>query len=225
MSDDSRAPAPRDSGERGFRRGLCFEPANLLREARRKKGFQSRGVPDICNLDPDGDILRGLRRAGQVHHSSGWACYHTDLYEFEHGPARFGIIGCAVGASFAVLLAQELFAYGCRFLMHDIRRPDQTAWTATLFRADRTGAARRGHQLSLPTAGRIRRGRPCPDQERARGSRGLGGSGLSRRRLDNRRGAWASAPVLPTRPGTCWPPATDRCVSLTRTAQPCRILS
>ena len=30
---------------------------------------------------------------------------------------HFGIIGCAVGASFAVLLAEELFASGCRFLV------------------------------------------------------------------------------------------------------------
>jgi uridine phosphorylase len=30
---------------------------------------------------------------------------------------RFGIIGCAVGAAFAVLLAEELFASGCRFLV------------------------------------------------------------------------------------------------------------
>ena len=30
---------------------------------------------------------------------------------------RFGIIGCAVGAAFAVLIAEELFASGCRFLV------------------------------------------------------------------------------------------------------------
>src|SRR6202044_636886 len=30
---------------------------------------------------------------------------------------RFGIIGCAVGAAFAVLLAEEMFASGCRFLV------------------------------------------------------------------------------------------------------------
>ena len=47
----------------------------------------------------------------------GWACYHTDLYEFDHAGARFGIIGCAVGASFTVLLADQLFVSGCRFLI------------------------------------------------------------------------------------------------------------
>src|SRR5215204_6794487 len=80
-----------------------FEPANLLREARRQKGLPAADVPGICVLDPDGDILRGLRRAGRASLSPAWACYHTELYEFTQADMRFGIIGCAVGASFAVL--------------------------------------------------------------------------------------------------------------------------
>jgi uridine phosphorylase len=94
-----------------------FEPANLLREARRQKNLPQVEVPEICLLDPDGDILRALRRAGRTTLSPGWACYHTELYEFEDGGMRFGIIGCAVGAPFAVLLAEELFVSGCRFLI------------------------------------------------------------------------------------------------------------
>ena len=68
-------------------------------------------------LDPDGDILRALRRAGRATLSPAWACYHTELYEFDDDGERFGIIGCAVGASFAVLLAEQLFVSGCRFLI------------------------------------------------------------------------------------------------------------
>jgi len=94
-----------------------FEPANLLREARRQKNLPSAAVPEICLLDPDGDIVRTLIKAGRTRRSAGWACYHTELYEFEHGGERFGIIGCAVGASFAVLLAEQLFVSGCRFLV------------------------------------------------------------------------------------------------------------
>src|SRR5689334_7140040 len=94
-----------------------FEPANLLREARRQKNIPQEDVPEICLLDPDGDIVRALRRAGRAQPSPGWACYHTELFEFEHAAMRFGIIGCAVGAAFAVLLAEELFASGCRFLV------------------------------------------------------------------------------------------------------------
>jgi uridine phosphorylase len=94
-----------------------FEPENLLREARRQRGLARGKVPDICILDPDGDIVRALVKGGRTRHSQGWACYHTDLYEFEHGSEAFGIIGCAVGASFAVLVAEQLFASGCRFLV------------------------------------------------------------------------------------------------------------
>ncbi len=94
-----------------------FEPANLLREARRQKGLAAAEVPEICLLDPDGDILRSLRSAGRATPSAGWACYHTELYEFDDEGMRFGIIGCAVGAPFAVLLAEELFVSGCRFLV------------------------------------------------------------------------------------------------------------
>jgi len=94
-----------------------FEPANLLREARRQRNVPAVAVPEICVLDPDGDILRTLASAGRTRRCGGWACYHTELFEFEQAGERFGIIGCAVGASFAVLLAEQLFVSGCRFLV------------------------------------------------------------------------------------------------------------
>ena len=103
--------------DKDFAAASVFEPANLLREARRQKRLAPSRVPDICLLDPDGDILRSLRRLGLAERAPGWACYHTELWEFEHAGERFGIIGCAVGAAFAVLLAEELFASGCRLLL------------------------------------------------------------------------------------------------------------
>lgn len=94
-----------------------FTPSNLLREARRQKGLAAVPVPEICVLDPDGDILRWLYRSGHARRLLSWACYHTELYAFDHEGESFGIIGCAVGAAFAVLLAEELFACGCQFLV------------------------------------------------------------------------------------------------------------
>ena len=94
-----------------------FEPENLLREARRQKNLPSTEVPEICILDPDGDIVRTLCKEGRPRRSESWACYHTELYEFAHAGELFGIIGCAVGASFAVLVAEQLFVSGCRFLV------------------------------------------------------------------------------------------------------------
>ncbi len=94
-----------------------FTPENLLREARRQKSLSRVRVPRLCVLDPDGDIVRWLIRERGVSHDPEWACYHTDLYRFSHAGMDFGIIGCAVGAAFAVLVAEELFASGCGLLI------------------------------------------------------------------------------------------------------------
>lgn len=94
-----------------------FRPEALLREARRQKGLPVIDVPSVCVLDPDGDLVRALRGGGQATLFEGWPCYHTDLYVFGLAGQPVGIIGYAVGAPFAVLLAEELFASGCRFLV------------------------------------------------------------------------------------------------------------
>src|SRR5258708_7520069 len=94
-----------------------FRPAALLREARRQKGLTNIEVPAICILDPDGDMARRLRKEGRSKPFEGWPCYHTRLDAFELGRQTVGIIGCAVGAPFAVLIAGDLFASGCPFLL------------------------------------------------------------------------------------------------------------
>ena len=94
-----------------------FRPAALLREARRQKGLMHVEVPATCILDPDGDIVRRLRRENRSKPFEFWPCYHTQLDSFELAGQTVGIIGCAVGAPFAVLIAEEVFASGCRFLL------------------------------------------------------------------------------------------------------------
>jgi len=95
----------------------AFTPESLLREARRQKGASHAAVPEICLLDPDGDIVRHLRAAGRARRHDGWVCYHTDLFVFDEGGLTMGVVGCAVGASFAVLVAEELFASGCKLVI------------------------------------------------------------------------------------------------------------
>src|SRR6202047_939566 len=90
-----------------------FAPAALLREARRQKGLDTSEVPPVCILDPDGDLVRRLRQTGVAKPFAGWPCYHTELDTFDLGGQRVGIVGRVVGASFAVLVAEELFASGC----------------------------------------------------------------------------------------------------------------
>jgi hypothetical protein len=94
-----------------------FQPENLLREARRQLHRRADVVPETCLLDPDGDIARYLQRKGCGRRSRTWACYHTDLWETEIDGIPIGVVGNAVGAPFAVLVAEELFASGCGLLV------------------------------------------------------------------------------------------------------------
>jgi len=94
-----------------------FKPENLLREARRQKGITGVNIPPICILDPDGDIEEYVINKFNAAPSKSWACYHTKLFEFKYRDISVGIIGRAVGASFAVLLAEQLFASGCQLLL------------------------------------------------------------------------------------------------------------
>ena len=94
-----------------------FQPAALLREARRQKQLATVDVPDVCILDPDGDMVRRLTESGDAQPFEGWPCYHTKLHTFTLPGQTVGIVGWAVGAPFAVLVAEELFASGCRLLL------------------------------------------------------------------------------------------------------------
>jgi len=94
-----------------------FQPENLLREARRQKEITELVIPEVCILDPDGDIEEYVIQKYHAKLNNAWACYHTKLFEFEHEGQKIGIIGRAVGASFAVLLAEQLFASGCKLLL------------------------------------------------------------------------------------------------------------
>src|SRR6202790_3781440 len=94
-----------------------FVPSALLREARRQKNLPNVPVPPVCLLDPDGDLVRTLRESGKTRRFANWPCYHTELDTFSLAGQEVGIVGRAVGASFAVLVAEELFASGCRLLV------------------------------------------------------------------------------------------------------------
>ena len=94
-----------------------FTVENLLREARRQKGLPLGQVPKVCVLDPDGDLVEHLHAIDRAYRHATWACYHTVLDTFVEDGMEFGIVGRVVGASFAVLVAEELFASGCQLLL------------------------------------------------------------------------------------------------------------
>lgn len=94
-----------------------FDVADMLREARRQLGTSDEAIPAVAILDPDGDVAGYLLRTGRGRRSTGWACYHTRLIEAEVGGMRIGVVPHAVGAAFAVLVAEELTASGVELIL------------------------------------------------------------------------------------------------------------
>jgi uridine phosphorylase len=103
--------------EKHYAAPSVFDVTNLMREARRQKALPPGDAPPICVLDPDGDLVDYLRARGLARRHAAWACYHTTLDVFDLDGVEVGIIGRAVGASFAVLVAEELFVSGCQLLI------------------------------------------------------------------------------------------------------------
>ena len=103
---------------KAYEQSSVFVPENLLREAKRQRSIPAGKVPSICVLDPDGDIVENLLARNQARPDEHWACYHTKMYDFEFDEIALGIIAYTVGAPFAVLVAEELFASGCQLLIN-----------------------------------------------------------------------------------------------------------
>jgi len=103
--------------DKRYHSASAFIPENLLREALRQKSLREGSVPDVCVLDPDGDLVRKLIGSRRATLDEAWACDHTELYRTRNDRLELGLVGCAVGASFADLIAEELFASGCRLLI------------------------------------------------------------------------------------------------------------
>jgi uridine phosphorylase len=114
VDEDRRSPL---ADAKAYDEPSVFEPSALLNEARRQKGLPEEDVPDVCVLDPDGDLVRYLVDEGEAERFDRWPGYHTDLYIFERNGREYGVVGNAVGAPFAVLVAEQLFAAGCELLV------------------------------------------------------------------------------------------------------------
>ena len=113
MADKFRPPLlDHDPGE-----PPVFLPGNLLEAARRRKRLPRMKAPAGCLLDFDGELADHLLAAGRAAAEPAWPCFHTRLLRWRTDGAEHGVIGGTVGAPFAVLAAEELFALGCRALV------------------------------------------------------------------------------------------------------------
>ena len=114
-------PMPPILADKIYNAPSVFTPEGLIEGARRQKRLPSGNVPPVCVLDPDTDLVQHLTSTRQATADPTWACYHTALYRMpaEHGdmPCDIGLVGGAVGAPFAVLVAEQLFASGCQLLI------------------------------------------------------------------------------------------------------------
>ena len=116
----SDAPPPETSpllAAKSHQEPSVFQVAALLREARRQRRLDEGSVPEVCLLDPDGDVVRHLSREGAARRSETWACYHSELWLTQMGGRPLGIVPCAVGGPYAVMVAEELAASGCRLVV------------------------------------------------------------------------------------------------------------
>ena len=113
MADETRTPLL----EHEPSEGPVFTAANLLEAARVRKGLPKVSVPAGCLLDFDGELVQHLAVTGMAREDTAWPCFHTRLFRWRDGSAEYGVVGGTIGAPFAVLVAEELFALGCRALV------------------------------------------------------------------------------------------------------------
>ena len=65
-----RLPPPRPpagtpiTDARDWHAPSVLRPESVLREARRQKGLRAAPVPQVCVLDPDGDLIRYVEESG-----------------------------------------------------------------------------------------------------------------------------------------------------------------
>jgi len=94
-----------------------FAPESLLNKAAAMQG-RTRGVlPVACLLDFDAELVPVAREQYSAAPCPAWTCFHTTLWRIERGSREMGLIGGTVGAPFAVLVAEQLLASGCRFIV------------------------------------------------------------------------------------------------------------
>jgi uridine phosphorylase len=103
--------------EKRYQEASVFRPENLLREGRRQKNLPDIPIPAVAILDPDGDIVRHLAATGRGRRHLGWACYHTDMWVTDLHGIQVGVVGMAVGAPFAVLVAEQLAGSGAQLVI------------------------------------------------------------------------------------------------------------
>lgn len=94
-----------------------FRPENLLDRAAAMMGKGQRSIPGCCLLDFDGELAAVAREDFRAVPCPTWPCFHTTMLCLERNGFSMGLIPGTVGAPFAVLVAEQLIACGCRHII------------------------------------------------------------------------------------------------------------
>lgn len=94
-----------------------FLPEHLLERAAELLGKRRGPIPPCCVLDFDAELVPiAVDRFG-ASPCDTWACFHTTLLRLDLDGFEMGLVPGTVGAPFAVLVAEQLIASGCRHII------------------------------------------------------------------------------------------------------------
>ncbi len=94
-----------------------FRAENLLARASEMMGKEHGHLPACCVLDFDGELAAVAREDFRAAPCPTWPCFHTTMLCLGRDGFQMGLIPGTVGAPFAVLVAEQLIACGCRHII------------------------------------------------------------------------------------------------------------
>ncbi len=94
-----------------------FRPENLLKRAATMMGKDQGTIPACCVLDFDGELAAVARDDFRATPCPTWPCFHTTMLCLGRDGFKMGLIPGTVGAPFAVLVAEQLIACGCKHIV------------------------------------------------------------------------------------------------------------
>ena len=94
-----------------------FLPENLLNRAATMQGKERGPIPPCCVLDCDAELVPVAVERFRAQPWAAWTCFHTTLFCIEGEGFAMGLIAGTVGAPYAVLVAEQLIAAGCRYVI------------------------------------------------------------------------------------------------------------
>jgi hypothetical protein len=96
----------------------AFTPERLMNaDVRAERGLVNEPVPPLCVLDFDGDLPDRLAADRATTTMTSSSCFHTSMGVMSLNGLRCGIVPRTIGAPYAVLVAEQLWAAGAQVIV------------------------------------------------------------------------------------------------------------